>query len=147
MTGFWRRFVKDYAKIAKPITNLLQKDKPFIWGEEQEQAFITMKDRLVNPLILTPFDDKKDITLHADGSLKGIGACLCISINGRDQPVAFTSRTLSAPEENYTITEIELLALVFSLKKFRHYLFGQDFIFFTDHIAISHLQKIIRTVE
>jgi len=93
---------------GKTPANLLKRDKPFIYGEEKEQAFIEMKDELVKSPILTPFDKNEAIMLYVDGSLKGFGACLCINIDGKDKPVAFTSGTLTGPEENYTITEIEL---------------------------------------
>ncbi|XP_063920701.1 uncharacterized protein LOC135135549 [Zophobas morio] len=137
LLGYYRKFIKNFAAIAKPLTSLLKKDIAFVWGPEQELSFTTFKQVLTNEPILQYPDFSKSFTLTTDSSNFAIGAVL--SQGDRDLPVAYTSRTLNKAECNYNTTEKELLAIVYAVKHFRPYLYGQKFKIVTDHRPLTWL--------
>lgn len=139
MTGYYRKFIKDFASIAKPLTNLLKKDAEFIWKNEQQIAFETLKNALIKEPLLQYPKFTLPFTLTCDASNVGIGGVLSQIIDGKDLPVAYYSRTLNKAEQNYTTTEKELLAIVNSIEKFRPYLYGRIFTIYTDHKALTWL--------
>lgn len=139
MTGFYRKFISDYSTIAKPLTALLRKDTPFLWSHEQETAFQTLKQKLINHPILQYPDFNQPFILTCDASNVGIGSVLSQMINDKDLPIAYYSRTLNSAEQNYSTTEKELLAIVNSVEHFRPYLFGQQFTIYTDHRPLQWL--------
>lgn len=139
MTGYYRKFIPHYSTISKPLTLLLKKDTPFVWGNEQEKAFQTLKEKLTkNPILQYP-DFTKPFILTCDASNFGIGSVLSQLIDGKDLPVAYYSRTLNKSEQNYSTTEKELLAIVNSTEHFRPYLFGKVFTIYSDHRPLQYL--------
>ena len=133
LLNFYRRFIPNAASILEPLNRLLKATIDFSWGPAQEEAFKTSKNVLINSEALVHFDQNKPITVQADSSGYGVGAMLAHRIDGEDRPVYFASRTLSETERNYSQTEKEALALVYALKQFHEYLWGQKFTLVTDH--------------
>ncbi|GJZ20978.1 putative reverse transcriptase domain-containing protein [Tanacetum coccineum] len=125
LAGYYRRFIKNFSKIAKSLTILTQKSKTFEWGEEQELAFQTLKDKLCNALVLALPDGPEDFMVYCDASRIGIGYVLM----QRGKVIAYASRQLKIHEENYTTHDLELGAVVFALKIWRHYLYGTKSLF------------------
>lgn len=138
LVGYFRKFIRGFATVANPLNKLLKKDVQFVWGQEQEDAFNMLKDRLVNRPILAIYDPNAETELHTDASKIGIGGIL-MQRSGKDgpfQPVAYYSRQNSPEERNFHAYELETLAVVCSLKKFRIYLLGRPFKIVTDCNAL-----------
>jgi len=125
LANFYRKFIKDFSKIARPLHDLTKKDQKFCWRKEQEKAFQELKDKLITAPVLHHFNPLKETILHVDGSKTGIGAVLLQEDeNGRPHPIAYASRSLNKNEQNYTISEIEGLAVVYFLEYLRHFIFS-----------------------
>ncbi|XP_063834919.1 uncharacterized protein LOC135084105 [Ostrinia nubilalis] len=139
LISYYRRFIPDFSKLSKPLTNLLKKDVPFDWTNEQQLSFETLKDKLVSAPVLIYPDFTKPFTLTCDASNHAISAILSQGPTGKDHPIAYSSRTLNKNEVNYSTTEKELLAIVFGCKNFRPYLFGRKFFIVTDHRPLKWL--------
>ncbi|GJR43128.1 putative reverse transcriptase domain-containing protein [Tanacetum coccineum] len=135
LVGYYHRFIEDFSKIAKPLTVLTQKSKTFDWGEEQENAFQTLKDKLCNAPVLALLDGPKDFVVYCDASGLGLG---CVLMQ-RGKVIAYTSRQLKIHEKNYTTHDLELGAVVFALKIWRHYLYGIKSVIYTDHKSLQHI--------
>ena len=120
MAGYYRRFVKDFAKIASPLTQLLRKDRQFDWSPSCENSFQELKQRLVSAPILTIPEENEDCVVYSDASRQGLG-CVLMQ-NGK--VVAYASRQLKPHESNYPTHDLELAAVIFALKIWRHYLYG-----------------------
>ncbi|GJS36691.1 putative nucleotidyltransferase, ribonuclease H [Tanacetum coccineum] len=118
LAWYYRRFIKNFVKIAKPLTILTQKSKTFDWGEEQENAFQTLKVKLCNAPVLALLDGPEDFVVYCDASGLGLG---CVLMQ-RGKVIAYASRQLKIHEKNYTTHDLELGAVVFALKIWRHYL-------------------------
>ncbi|GJW89876.1 reverse transcriptase domain-containing protein [Tanacetum coccineum] len=118
LTGYYRRFIKDFSKIAKSLTELTQKNKKYIWGEDQESAFQLLKQKLCEALILALPEGNDDFVIYCDASHQGLRSVLM----QREKVIAYASRQLKPNEENYTTHDHELGAVVFALKIKRHYL-------------------------
>nr|GEV68407.1 putative reverse transcriptase domain-containing protein [Tanacetum cinerariifolium] len=119
LAGYYRRFIVNFSKIAKPLTSLTLKNKKYEWGVEQEEAFQTLKDNLCNAPILSLPDGVEDFIVYCDTSNQGLG---CVLMQ-RGKVIAYASRQLKIHEKNYTTHDLELGAVVFSLKTWRHYLY------------------------
>ncbi|GJY52130.1 putative reverse transcriptase domain-containing protein, partial [Tanacetum coccineum] len=117
---YYCRFIKNFSKIAKSLTVLTQKSKTFDWGEEQERAFQTLKDKLCTAPVLALPDGPEDFMMYCDASGLGLG---CVLMQ-RGKVIAYASRQLKTHEKNYTTHDLELGAVVFALKIWRHYLYG-----------------------
>ena len=141
LTGYYRRFVKDYSKIAGPLNNLLKKNRSFVWSEDCQTAFEELKARLQQPPILALPNDEDMFILDTDAADSSIGAVLSQKQEGMEKVIAYAGRTLSANERNYCITRKELLAVIYFLKYFRQYLLGRSFVIRTDHAALTWLRK------
>ncbi|UYV78709.1 K02A2.6-like [Cordylochernes scorpioides] len=129
LCSYYRRFIKEFSKIAYPLQILTRKNQPFVWGKEQESSFLTLKEKLSSPEVLTHYDPNKPIGLHTDASDQGLGAVLIhVEDNGRERPISYASRTLQKAETNYSTTEKECLAIIWAIGKFRPYLYGRKFI-------------------
>jgi transposase InsO family protein/predicted aspartyl protease len=140
LSGYYRRFIKDYSKIAVPLTNLLKKDVKFEWTSECQQAFDILKEALISAPVLRFADFTKPFYLHTDASNYAVGAVLCQKDdNDHDYPIAYASKLLSPAERNYSITEKEALAAVWAVLYFRPYLYGRRFTLVTDHKALKWL--------
>lgn len=139
--GWYREVIPDYATISLPINRLQQKAVKFEWSSECQEAFDTLKSKLSTFPVLTPPNWALPFHVYCDASSVAVGSALCqpTGENGKDHPIAFASRQLNPAEKNYTTTERECLAMVFSLKKFRHYLLLNQVVFFVDHMAIKYL--------
>lgn len=140
MTGWYRRFVANYADVSAPITNLLQKNKPFVWTDEAQRAFETLKHAMTSAPVLTHPDFTKPFVIQCDASTTGIGSVLFqIGTDGEEHPIAYFSKKLNSAQRNYTITELECLAAVLSVLKFRQYIEGSRFTIITDHASLKWL--------
>ncbi|GJV18153.1 putative reverse transcriptase domain-containing protein [Tanacetum coccineum] len=135
LVGYYHRFIKNFARIAKPVTILTQKNKPYVWGEEQEEAFQILKDKLCNAPVLTLLDGPEDFIVYYAASGLGLG---CVLIH-RGRVIAYASRKLKIHEKNYTTYDLELGAVVFALKIRRHYMYGIKSIIYTDHKSLQHI--------
>ncbi|KAE8662761.1 hypothetical protein F3Y22_tig00113145pilonHSYRG00200 [Hibiscus syriacus] len=136
LTGYYRRFIKGYGEIAKPLTTMLKKDQ-FQWTEESKAAFEFLKGAMCHSPVLALPNFNKSFWLETDASSRGIGAVL--SQEGR--PVAYLSRALGPRQLDLSIYEKEYLAILMAISKWRHYLEGGPFIIKTDHEALKHLQE------
>ncbi|GJW63485.1 putative reverse transcriptase domain-containing protein [Tanacetum coccineum] len=121
--------------ISKSLTILTQKSKTYDWGEEQERAFQTLKDNLCNVPILTLLDRLEDFVICYDASFQGLG---CVLME-RGKVIAYASRQLKIHENNYTTYDLELGAVVFALKIWRHYLYGMKSFIYTNHKSLQHI--------
>ena len=158
-TGFYRRFIKDYAKVARPLTELLRGSNPrkktgkkvaktvakteWKWGEDQDKAFQALIKHLTGPPVLCYPDFSKPFLLRTDASKQGLGAVLCQEQESGDvRVVAYGSRTLRKAEENYSTHKLEFLALYWAVtKQFHHYLYGApSFVVTTDHNPLTYVQ-------
>ncbi|GJS38963.1 putative reverse transcriptase domain-containing protein [Tanacetum coccineum] len=130
LAGYYRRFIEGFSKVAKPMTKLTQKKVAFEWGDKQEAAFQTLKDKLCSAPILA-----ENFIVYCDASHKGLGAVLMQN----EKVIAYASRQLKIHEKNYTTHDLELGAVVFALKIWRHYLYGTKCTVFTDHKSLQHI--------
>ena len=140
LAGFYQRFVKDFAKITVPLTDLLRKDQTFTWGEKENAAFEKLKTALTTTPVMRQPDPNLSFILHTDASDFAIGAVLSQDDGNGSRPIAFTSRKLHKSERNYAVHEKELLAIVDAFRVWRYYLLGAHTDVFTDHNSIKYLQ-------
>ena len=137
--GFYRIFMKDFSKIAKPLYKLLEKDAKFIWEKECQESFEELKSHLTTATIVRAPNWQLPFEVMCDASDLAIGAVLGQREDGKPHVVYYASKTLNEAQRNYTTTEKELLAVVYALDKFRAYLVGSDIVIFTDHSALKYL--------
>ena len=135
LAGYYRRFIQDFSKIAVPLTRLTKKSVVFRWGPEQQAAFETLRQRLCEAPILTLPEGVEDFVVYCDASITGMGAVLM----QRGHVVAYASRQLKPHEANYPTHDLELGAVVFALKIWRHYLYGVRCTIYTDHKSLRYL--------
>ncbi|GJV35816.1 reverse transcriptase domain-containing protein [Tanacetum coccineum] len=138
-TGFYRRFIQDFSKIAWPMTHLFGKDTPFIFSKECIEAFNILKKKLTeSPILVTP-DWDLPFEIMCDASDYAVGAVLGQRKTKHFQPIHYASKTMTDAQPHYTTTEKELLAVVYAFKKFRPYLVLSKTIVYTDHSALKYL--------
>ncbi|RWR86324.1 reverse transcriptase [Cinnamomum micranthum f. kanehirae] len=135
LAAYYRRFVKDFSRIAAPLTKLTRKDIPFVWNDECEYSFQTLKQRLVSALILSLPDGREGFVIYSDASALGLG-CVLMQNN---RVTAYVSRQLKEHEKNYATHDLELAAVIFALKQWRHYLYGETFEVHCDHRSLQYL--------
>ncbi|GJX86881.1 putative reverse transcriptase domain-containing protein [Tanacetum coccineum] len=135
LAGYYRRFIEGFSKIAKSMTKLTQKGVKFDWGDKQEAAFQLLKQKLCSAPILALPEGSEDFIAYCDASKKGLGAVLM----QREKVISYASRQLKIHEKNYTTHDLELRAVVFALKIWRHYLYGTKCTMFTDHKSLQHI--------
>ncbi|GJX41673.1 putative nucleotidyltransferase, ribonuclease H [Tanacetum coccineum] len=135
LAGYYRRFIEGFSKIAKPMTKLTQKKVAFEWGDKQEAAFQTLKNKLCSAPVLALPQGAENFIVYCDASHKGLGAVLMQN----EKVIAYASRQLKIHEKNYTTHDLELGAVVFALKLWRHYLYGTKCTVFTDHKSLQHI--------
>ena len=134
LVGYYRKFIRDFAKIAAPLVKLVKKSEDFRWTEDQQRAFEELRDKLLHPPILRYPNLKKPFLLMTDASGFALGAVLGQQEdNEKDHVIAYASRGLKPHEKNYSTIEKEALAIVFAFKQFRHYVYGQKIVLYTDH--------------
>jgi len=124
-----------FSQITLPLTRLTRKDVPFVWNEECENSFRTLKKKLTKASVLAIPDPEKRYTVFCDASSKGLSNVL---MQG-DNVIAYASRKLKMHEENYPTHDLELAAIVFALKVWRHHLYGAQFDLFIDHKSLKYL--------
>ena len=168
LAKYYRRFIKDFAKIAKPLNDLTKgtrselreirdgiklkrkksekekskEDMTFTgkWQEEQEKAFIALKEKLITAPVLSYPNFEKEFILYTDASGIALGAVLHqVGNDGKEHVIAYENKTLNKAEQNYATTELECLAVVWAIEKFDYYLEGNKFKIVTDHIALKWL--------
>ena len=137
--GFYRRFIQDFSKIAKPLYKLLEKDAKFEWDSEFQQRFEELKAYLTTTPIVRAPNWQLPFEVMCDASDLAVGAILGQRAEGKPYVVYYASKTLNEAQRNYTTTEKELLAVVYALDKFHAYLIGADIIIFTDHSTLKYL--------
>ncbi|KAK1670904.1 hypothetical protein QYE76_059063 [Lolium multiflorum] len=137
--GFYRRFIKDFSKISNPLTNLLQKDVPFVFDDDCKEAFETLKKALTTAPIVEPPDWNLPFEIMCDASDFAVGAVLGQRVDKKLNVIHYASKTLDAAQRNYATTEKELLAVVFACDKFRSYIVDSKVTIHTDHAAIRYL--------
>ncbi|KAL5537987.1 hypothetical protein UlMin_045695 [Ulmus minor] len=137
--GFYRRFIKDFSKVSRPLCSLLAKDTPFVFDDSCIQAFDKLKHLLTSTPIIRPPDWNLPFEIMCDASDYAIGAVLGQRVNRLPYVIYYASKTLTDAQLNYSTTEKELLAVVFALDKFRSYLIGSKIIVYSDHAALKYL--------
>ena len=145
MCGYYRRFISSHAHIAQPLHQLLKKTTTWCWDQSHQQAADTLKQALISAPVLAMPDYTKPFIIQTDASTRGIGAVLCQRLmeNGElvERPIAYVSRGLKPAETRYDTTHLEMLAVVYGIQKFRHYVLGTKFLLQTDHRALQGLMK------
>ncbi|GJY51377.1 putative reverse transcriptase domain-containing protein [Tanacetum coccineum] len=135
LAGYYRRFIENFSKIAKPLNLLTQKNKTYVWGNEQDEAFRILKEKLCNAPVLALPDGPDDFVVYCDASKQGFG---CVLMQ-RGKVIAYASRQLKKHEKNYTTHDLELGVVVFALKIWRHYLYGMKNVIYTDHKSLQYI--------
>ncbi|GBN47303.1 Retrovirus-related Pol polyprotein from transposon 17.6 [Araneus ventricosus] len=142
ISSYYRRFVKIFANVARPLQELLKKDAKFAWKSPQKHSFASLKKSLIGHPVLGHFQPEEDTLIHSDASGYGIGAVLVQMQDGQEKPIAYASRSLTPAEKNYSTTEKECLAVIWAISKFRPYLFGKPFTVVTDHHSLCWFANV-----
>ena len=140
--NFYRRFIEDFSKIAKPLHQLTG-NQPFVWGKEQQEAFEGLKERLCSePVLRIPIDDAP-FQVETDCSRFAMGGVLSQYIDGKWHPVAYRSQVLTATERNYEIHDREMLAIMEALKDWHQYLLGakHSVEVWIDHLNLTYFRQ------
>ena len=141
LCSYYRKFIKNFAEIARPLHKLTEKNVKFVWSDNCTQAFQKLKECLIcAPVLAYPSLDHTFI-LDTDASNDSIGAVLSQVIDGQERVIAYGSKALLKAERNYCVTRRELLAAVYFMKQYKHYLYGKKFLLRTDHGALKWLFK------
>jgi ribonuclease HI len=135
LASYYCRFIPNFSRIAKPITELLKKGVKFVWSDECDKAFHTLREYLTSAPVLTQPDMSKPFEVFCDASGTGLG-CVLMQEN---QVIAYASRALQPHEKNYPTHDLELAAVVHALKIWRHYLMGNRYSIFTDHKSLMYI--------
>ena len=141
LCAYYRRFIPDFSKVAKPLTMLSEKDVGFSWQEPQQEAFDLLKRLLTSAPVLAYPKEGCPYVLDTDASDVGIGAVLSQVQHGEERVIAYASKTLDRAQRNYCVTRRELLAIVYFVRYFHHYLYGAPFLVRTDHAALYWLLR------
>ena len=142
LMNYFRKFIRNYAQIAKPLTDLTRGNpQKIVWSKTAQNALDHLKKALTSePILSLPDFQTGQFVVTTDASNKGIGAILSQIINGEERVIAYASRTLISGESNYSATQLELLSIIHHLDKFRHYLVGRKFKLRSDHKSLQYLQ-------
>lgn len=140
LAGYYRKFVKDFSHIAAPLSDLLKQSGKIKWTEQHQHAFDKLKAAVTSAPVLIIPNPKLPYTVVTDASGFAIGAALCQDHGNGLQPCAYLSRKMNDHEKNYPVHEQELLAIVHTLKEWRHYLLGNHFTVITDHKSLIYLK-------
>jgi transposase InsO family protein len=138
---YYKRHIPECGRIAKPLYDLTRKRVKFVWGPEQQNAFDTLKQRLVTAPVLALPAPEGEWILDTDASKTGLGAVLSQVQDGQERVIAYFSRVLSSAERNYCVTRLELLAMVKAISHFHVYLYGRKFTLRTDHSSLTWLYR------
>ena len=139
MFSYYRKFVPSFAMLAQPLNKLMRKNTPFAWNDEHEEAYNQLMSKLAENATLAHFDHNLPVLVKTDASKKGVAGLLLQKHEDQWRIVSCCSRRLSHSEENYGITDLEGLAVMYTVTKFRHYLLGKPFEIMVDHCALCAL--------
>ncbi|CAO4382500.1 unnamed protein product [Caenorhabditis nigoni] len=146
--GHYRRFIRNFAAMASPLTPLTSSKREWVWGEEQETAFQDLKRALCSAPVLIQPDVEAAMTgenpflIYTDASKRGVGAVLAqLGEDGEQHPILFMSKALTPAETRYHVTDLEALAILQALKRFKAIIYGAQIIVFTDHKPLMYLLK------
>jgi hypothetical protein len=134
ITGYYRRFIEGFSKLAYPITSLQKKGTKFKWTEKCQESFEKLKQLLTTTPILKVADPHKDFVVCTDASKEGLGGVLM----QEGHVIAYESRKLKYHEENYALHDLEFTVIVHALKMWRHYLLGNKFLLKKDNVSLKH---------
>ena len=137
--GFYRKFIKDFSKIARPLCRLLEKDVKFNIDESCQYSFEEIKSRLVEAPIMAKPDWNKEFEIMCDASDYAMGAVLGQKVDKMVRVIYYSSKTFNEAQDNYSTIKKEMLAMIFACEKFRPYILGSHVIIHTDHAAIKYL--------
>ena len=137
--GFYRRFIKDFSKIARPLCKLLEKDAKCNFDESYQWSFEEIRSKLVEAPIMAKPDWNREFEIMCNASDYAMGAVLGQRIDKMFKAIYYASKTFNEAQENYSTTEKEMLAIVFACENFRPYILGSHVIIHTDHAAIKYL--------
>jgi hypothetical protein len=135
LAGYYRRFISDFSRIAKPMTELLKKGVKFDWSQKCEDAFHALRQHLTTAPVLAQPDNTKSFDVYCDASGSGLG-CVLMQDN---RVIAYTSRALNPLEQNYHTHDLELAAVVHALKIWRHYLMAAHCNIYIDHKSLKYI--------
>ena len=139
--GFYRRFIRDFSKIARPLYRVLEKDTKFYFDESCQNSFEEIKSRLVEALIMAKPDWNREFEIMCDASDFAMGAILGQKAKKVFKAIYYANKTFNEAQENYSTTEKEMLAIVFACEKFRPYILGSHVIIHIDHATIKYLMS------
>ena len=135
LAGYYRRFVEGFSKLALLLTTLTRKGVKFNWGETQKKSFQELKDRLTSAPVLAIPSGTEGYVIYSDASKQGLG---CVLMQ-HERVIAYASRQLRNHERNYPTHDLELAAVVFALKIWRHYLYGVSCVIYSDHKSLKYI--------
>ena len=141
LASYYRKHILHFSDIASPLFNLTKKGKTFLWNDQCENSFATLKRCLIEAPILSYPTESGQFILDTDASLNGLGAVLSQIQDGEEKVIAYGSKTLNKSQRNYCTTYKELLAVVTFLKAFKHYVWGSKIIVRTDHASLVWLKR------
>ena len=147
MTNFYSEYVPNYASITYPLNELRKKDAEWVFTDEHRNAVAVLKAALTSDYVLVHPDYTKQFIVMPDASIFAVGGVLAqLDERGRERPISYRSKKLSAAEQKYAVYELEALGVVYAVRKFRHYIEGSTFLLVTDHNALLWLfrQPILR---
>ena len=143
MTGYYRRFIEGFSKLAKPMTALLEKNAKFVWTKQCQDSFEELKKRLTSAPVLILPDLTKNFSIYCDASRQGLGGVLM----QEGRVVAYASRQLRKHKLNYLTHDLELGDVVHALKIWRHYLIGHKCEIYMDHKCLKYIFTVISEFE
>ncbi|WVZ97463.1 hypothetical protein U9M48_043000 [Paspalum notatum var. saurae] len=135
LAGYYRHFIKDFSKTAKPMTSLTKKNAKYLWSPKCEEAFQTLKKLLTSAPVLAQPDVTKEFDVYCDASGNGLG---CVLMQ-EGRVIAYASHQLRKHEANYPTHDLELAAVVHALKIWRHYLLSNTCHVYTDHKSLKYI--------
>lgn len=142
MCNYYRRFIKSFSTLVEPLNKLLRKDEDFIWNEDCQIAFETLKRKLTSAPILAYPNMNKPFILTTDASNSAIGYILSQKDKGnREHVIAYGGRSLSKPERNWSASDVECLAVIEGIREYKTYLSNNEFLVFTDHKPLQYLMS------
>ena len=142
LISWYRRFIKDAARISAPLHRLLKKKAKWEWTPEHQKSFDELKQKLTTAPVLACPDWSKPLVLQTDASTEGLGAILSQPDGEGEHIIAYASRSVSKAERNYSATELECLAVKWGIWRMREYFEGYHFTVMTDHLALKWLEKM-----
>lgn len=143
LASYYRKFIANFSIIASPLNRLLRKDMKFVWDDSCEEAFVRLRQALTTAPVLIYPDMTKPFIINCDSSSQAIGFVLAQEdASAREHPIAFGGRSLTACERAYSVTELEMLAMICAIKQFHCYLANSPFTVYTDHISLKYLQSL-----